>query len=292
MQERGKKLPEGLQNMDFAKDGSSTNVISEDQSNFDEDMFAAEDCDYEGSDIQDEHMTYEDDQDLNDGDDVKLELPADRDEELLGEEKCVKQLGNRRIKSEAWKHFQLNKDKTHSYCCYCQKDFAFCSSTTPMMRHLKSCHPAELQASIDESASRTDLDEDEDFKQESPDKSVEVDGFKQEVGLMVESQEPNGEFQKGLNNDSNVTSVRLGHGDRKRSAIWEYFVQIDKFTVSCNTCKNEVRAKGTTTNLIRHLEVYHKTVHAEFKDKSLQKLKVIWDILQFFESVQSPLFYL
>ena len=76
--------------------------------------------------------------------------------------------------------------------------------------------------------------------------------------LHLKPQEPNGDENvesqqgpmqsketKGLdpNKDSNnvTTTVGVGLGGRKRSAIWGYFVRIDKFTVSCNTCKNEVR---------------------------------------------------
>ena len=151
-----------------------------------------------------------------------------------------------------------------------------------MLRHLNKCHPAELQRSIDDSTSKTDHAVDEDFKQESADECIwiEEDDYNQEMletDLKVESQEPNSEAKEQPNEDeeraSRCVGARLGLGGRTKSAIWDYFVRIDKFTVSCNTCKNEVRSHETTTSLRNHLLHNHKEVHAEYKERRLRELK-------------------
>ena len=61
LQEKGRELPERLLRIDFDDNESNANVIAEEHSNFDEDMFAAEDYEYEGNEFQDESILYEDD---------------------------------------------------------------------------------------------------------------------------------------------------------------------------------------------------------------------------------------
>ena len=61
---------------------------------------------------------------------------------------------NSHKRSAVWKHFSLSKDKTYTSCCHCQERLTYfeSSSTTHMLRHLRNCHPAELEASLDDSA--------------------------------------------------------------------------------------------------------------------------------------------
>ena len=293
--EEGQKVKE--EQVEFNNDGESTcnnEDEREEQSKFDEDMFAAEDYDYEGRDYQDENTVYEDDQSYLDH---SFDAP---------EAKSRGGLKNRRSGSKVWKHFHLTEDKTCTSCYHCQKDLVFSGTTSSMMRHLRSHHPTELQKSIAKS-------ERGDFKQESVDDSVREEGYQQgmlEVGLKVESKKPNCKSQPEPilqcdetvpNKDSNVTSeslqgpvlqsdeteasnlnkdndngiatVTVGVRAWNRSVIWEYFVRIDKFTVRCNTCKKVVRAKGTSTSLRFHLERNHKMVHAEYKEKRRRELK-------------------
>ena len=65
---------------------------------------------------------------------------------------------NSHKKSAVWKHFSLSEDKTSTSCCHCQEHLTYfeSSSTTHMLRHLRNCHPADLEASIDDSAYEAD----------------------------------------------------------------------------------------------------------------------------------------
>ena len=56
--------------------------------------------------------------------------------------------------------------------------------------------------------------------------------------------------------------------NRKTSALWKYFTVKDSNSVTCNTCKIEIRTArnhGSTSNLIRHLKNRHKEVYDEFR---------------------------
>ena len=166
----------------------------------------------------------------------------------------------RHNRSEVWQHFHLSEDKTYASCYHCQNELTYRGSTSNMLIHLRNNHPAVL----DKSASKTDHN---------------IVG----AGLKVESQETNGnenvESEQGsiLQSDEPISDkngdIGVGLGGRKRSAIWEYFVRIDKFTVRCNTCNNEVRSSDTTTCLRSHLLHNHKEVHAEYKEKRLRELR-------------------
>ena len=174
---------------------------------------------------------------LKDAKDVKLEIMAGEDEELAEKKNIVDQAGNRR--SEVWKHFHLSEDKTCTSCYHCQKYLAFSGTTATMMRHLRSFHPTELQASINESASMTDHDEDEPiFNSNFEEKASEVSS-------------------KGSSKEFKF-EVRPS-GPRFRSEVWKHFhLNEDNTVASCDHCSSLMKySGGTTATMLKHLQRRH-----------------------------------
>ena len=54
-------------------------------------------------------------------------------------------------RSEAWKHFHVNEDKTVTSCLHCHKLFTFCGgSTSTLLKHLRRHHPTEMQSTTND----------------------------------------------------------------------------------------------------------------------------------------------
>ena len=47
-------------------------------------------------------------------------------------------------RSEVWKHFHVNEEKTKARCIHCHKLYAFIGTTTTLMKHLRKFHPKKL----------------------------------------------------------------------------------------------------------------------------------------------------
>ena len=64
---------------------------------------------------------------------------------------------------------------------------------------------------------------------------------------------------------------------KKTSVLWNYFTPKDGSTVTCNTCKLEIRTArnhGSTSNLIRHLKNRHRDVYEDYRSgKEITKLE-------------------
>lgn len=50
---------------------------------------------------------------------------------------------------------------------------------------------------------------------------------------------------------------------KTRSPVWEVFKEVDKNEVICTLCKDIVKTKGNTTNMVSHLRHSHPTVHEQ-----------------------------
>ena len=288
------KLPEEL-NHHFFDDGTSEygnyQDISED---FDDDMYA-EEYPNPSNYLQEESMYYE-------GDSGYLDPPS-----LPRNSGAESKIKRKNKNSIIWEYY-TKKDELTVVCNSCQREMKYHGNNTTLIRHLmrkhKSAHAEYTQKKLEELDQQElkmemlqDSDEKLELKQEfasgiqddSKTESLE-DGFQQgalEPGLKVESQENNNgehvETQQGPGNGEEIEgslpkeeeggTVGVGLGGRKKSVIWEYFVRIDKFTVTCNTCKNEVRANDTTTCLRNHLRHNHKAIHAEYKERRLRELR-------------------
>ena len=94
----------------------------------------------------------------------------------------------------------------------------------------------------------------------------------EEEGLYLEAQDVQVKLEGGDNTEAKDSST--GGMRKRRSVIWEYFRKLDNNTVKCNICEQQIRSPfPNTSNMQKHLFRMHKSEHAEYKQKRLQKLR-------------------
>ena len=108
-------------------------------------------CEVENSDDAYENSDSVEHQISNEESASNTDQAVDKDKEMADEENIKSHK-----RSAVWKHFSLSKDKTSTSCCHCHERLTYIGSTSSMLRHLRRCHPDELEASIGESASLSD----------------------------------------------------------------------------------------------------------------------------------------
>jgi hypothetical protein len=137
--------------------------------------------------------------------------------------------GGRSKPSVAWHFFQrLNDEETK--CSLCGHEVFHLkgrSSTSNMLRHLKTNHESEMTA-----------------------KEAELEAD--------ETLEPLPPLPFRAPKERRDSSERRGYHKSKRSVVWHFFTRVNDFEIECNLCQMRYKpSHGTTSGALRHLKWNH-----------------------------------
>ena len=183
------------------------------------------------------------------------------DEDLKFEEYLV----GARHRSEVWKHFRVNEDKTKTSCVHCHKVFAFCGGTTStLMKHLRKHHPSELQTMNNKNELDVDIVKEE---------TITNSGFKGK-SEEFEDFEPDGNTGDGYESSEKFVEYRVSQVSGPRSEVWKHFhVNEEKTKAKCLHCHKQFRFSSGTSTLMKHLRKCHPEKLDTESDLYIDKIK-------------------
>ncbi|XP_041707210.2 zinc finger BED domain-containing protein 4 isoform X1 [Coregonus clupeaformis] len=131
-------------------------------------------------------------------------------------------------------------DKSIVYCFHCEQSFSYHRSKTSLQYHLRKKHPLVTKAKPSD-----DGESDSEITVISDNSNMDFRGYP-----LSSSLGPN----LRRRGDRGAAGLVL---DRRKSTVWNYYIQLNEMYVECNICKRQLSFHNSTTTMREHLVRKH-----------------------------------
>eukprot|EP00063_Salmo_salar_P009589 XP_013984424.1 PREDICTED: zinc finger BED domain-containing protein 4-like isoform X1 [Salmo salar] len=131
-------------------------------------------------------------------------------------------------------------DKSIVYCFHCEQSFSYHRSKTSLQYHLRKKHPLVTKAKPSD-----DVESDSEITVISDNSNMDFRGYP-----LSSSLGPN----LRRRGDRGAPGLVL---DRRKSTVWNYYIQLNEMHVECNICKRQLSFHNSTTTMREHLVRKH-----------------------------------